>query len=139
MRLPFADASADVVCAGEILEHVSDLALAVSESCRVLRPGGVLILDTIANTALARFLAITVAERIPGLAPPRIHDPRLFVDRRKLVAAYASFGVRLRLSGLRPSIPDMIGWLAKRRPGVRLVDTASTAVLFQAWGTKDVS
>jgi 2-polyprenyl-6-hydroxyphenyl methylase/3-demethylubiquinone-9 3-methyltransferase len=43
--LPLADGSADVVVAGEILEHVTDLPGAVGELCRVLRPGGLLVLD----------------------------------------------------------------------------------------------
>src|SRR5215207_4538862 len=46
-RLPLADRVADAVSAGEILEHVPDLPAAVGEACRVLRPGGTLVLDTI--------------------------------------------------------------------------------------------
>ncbi len=86
LTLPLADGCADVVSAGEILEHVPDLPRAVAEACRVLRPGGLLVLDTIARTAIARFVAVTVAESIPGLAPKGIHDPALFVDRARLVA-----------------------------------------------------
>ena len=32
----------------------------------MLRPGGVLVLDTIAKTWLARLVAVTIAERVPG-------------------------------------------------------------------------
>ena len=49
---PFADRSVDVVCAGEILEHVADSDLVIEEACRVLRPGGLLVIDTIARTLL---------------------------------------------------------------------------------------
>lgn len=138
-RLPFPDASADVVVAGEILEHVADLPRAVAECCRVLRPGGTLVLDTIADTWLARLLVVTVAERIPGGAPRHIHDPALFVNRRALLAECAAHGVRLRMTGLRPSLVQLVEWLVRRREEVDMVPTRPTAVLFQAVGTKDSS
>jgi SAM-dependent methyltransferase len=40
-RLPFADESFDAVCSNAVLEHVGDLPAFVSETARVLRPGGV--------------------------------------------------------------------------------------------------
>jgi 2-polyprenyl-6-hydroxyphenyl methylase/3-demethylubiquinone-9 3-methyltransferase len=136
LRLPVSDGVADVVSAGEILEHVTDPATAVAEACRVLRPGGRLVIDTIAATRLARFVAVTVAERVPGGAPPGIHDPALFVDRGLLRAEAARCGVPLTLRGLRPSLLGTLRWLARREPEVRMVPTWSTAVLFQAYGDK---
>ncbi len=135
--LPLPDGIADVVSAGEILEHVTDLARVVGEACRVLRPGGTLVIDTVARTALARFLVVTVAERIPGAAPPGIHDPDLFVDRRVLQAECARHGVPVRLRGLRPSIPDAVRWLRGRSDVVAMLPTRPTSVLFQAHGVKE--
>ena len=136
-RLPLADAVADAVSAGEILEHVPDLAAAVAEACRVLRPGGTLVLDTIAATRIARLVTVTIGERIPGGAPPGIHDPALFVDRAELVAVAARHGVRLTLRGIRPPLLGMVRWLARRDPDPKMVPTRSTAVLFQGHGTKE--
>lgn len=137
LHLPLPDSVADVVAAGEILEHVTDLPRAVAEAARVLRPGGVLVLDTLADTRAARVLAVTIAERIPGGAPKGIHDPALFVNRELLLAECARHGVRLRLSGLRPSVTGLVQWLVRRRDRVGLVRSRSTAVLFQGYGVKE--
>src|SRR6187551_640649 len=99
--LPLADGAADVVVAGEILEHVTDLPGTVAELCRVLRPGGLLVLDTINSTRLGRFVLITLGERF-GAAPVGIHDPELFVDPGDLTVLCAKNGVRLQVRGLRP-------------------------------------
>jgi len=136
-RLPVADGVADAVSAGEILEHVPDLPAAVAEACRVLRPGGTLVIDTIANTRLARLVTVTVGERVPGGAPRGIHDPALFVDRDQLVAEAARHGVRLTLTGMRPPLLGMIRWLARREADPRMRPTRPTSVLFQGHGIKE--
>ena len=135
-RVPLADGCADVVAAGEILEHVTDLPAAVGEACRLLRPGGLLVIDTIAATALARVVAVTLAERLPGGPPPGIHDPALFVDRAELVGECARNGVELTLRGIRPSMIDLAKALAGRTSAVRMVPLPVTAVLFQAVGRR---
>lgn len=133
---PFADRSVDVVCAGEILEHVEDTDRVVAEACRILRPGGLLVIDTIAKTLLARLLAVELAERVPGGAPRGIHDPRLFVDRTRLVRACAAGGVDLELHGLRPGVWSLVRFWARRSITASMVPTWSTAVLFQGVGRK---
>jgi 2-polyprenyl-6-hydroxyphenyl methylase/3-demethylubiquinone-9 3-methyltransferase len=148
-HLPLPSASADVVVAGEVLEHVPDLPAVVAEVCRVLRPGGLVVVDTIAATTFGRLSSIVVAERIPGGPPPGIHDPALFVDREQLLAEFGRHGVPLRLTGLR--LPAMAylrwAWARSRRgparsaplPPVRMRSTRSTAGLFQGVGTKEAS
>jgi 2-polyprenyl-6-hydroxyphenyl methylase/3-demethylubiquinone-9 3-methyltransferase len=138
-RLPLADGCADAISAGELLEHVTDLPGTVAEMCRILRPGGVVAIDTLADTALCRFFAITLAERVPGGAPPGIHDPALFVDPKELVALCARHGVRLRTRGFRPQVIGLLRWLATHRGVVPMVPTWTKAVLYQAVGTKEAS
>ncbi|MCM4077354.1 methyltransferase domain-containing protein [Paractinoplanes hotanensis] len=138
--LPLATGSAEVVAAGEILEHVTDLPGTVAELCRVLKPGGLLVVDTVNDNPLSRFVTVTLGELI-GLAPVGLHDPALFVDPRRLTAECASHGVRLKVRGARPSVPGLIRWLGPRprpdsRPLGRIVPTRSTAVLYQGSGRK---
>ena len=83
----------------------------------MLRPGGTLVVDTIARTWWGRFSSITVGERLPAGPPRRLHDPALFVDRAELVRLAAQGGVALHLTGLRPSAVDYLAWLAGRRRG----------------------
>ena len=138
--LPLADACADVVVAGEILEHVTDLRGTVAELSRVLKPGGLLVLDTVNDTALGRFVTVTAGERL-GIAPVGLHDPELFVDPKQLIAEFARCGVELRVRGIRPTMTGLMRWLIlpprpNGRPLGRVVPTFSTAVLYQGQGRK---
>lgn len=134
--LPLPDECADVVSAGELFEHVNDLPAAVRETCRVLRPGGVLVADTLNATRRARFVAVTIGERLPGGAPPGIHDPELFVPPARLVAECAGHGVTLTVRGIRPAAAALLRWLVTRRGEVPIVPSRSAAILYQAWGIR---
>jgi 2-polyprenyl-6-hydroxyphenyl methylase/3-demethylubiquinone-9 3-methyltransferase len=136
LAVPLADGCADVVVAGEILEHVEDDVAVLAECARLLRPGGTLVLDAIADSWLAPLISIGIFERIPWGAPPGIHDAALFVDRRRLRAAADRLGLDLRLVGLRPSVRDLVAWLRGRRPAVRMKPAFSSAVTFAGYGTK---
>jgi 2-polyprenyl-6-hydroxyphenyl methylase / 3-demethylubiquinone-9 3-methyltransferase len=140
-RLPLADGCADVVSAGEILEHVYDLPGTVREACRVLRPGGLLVVDTLNATALSRLVAVTVGERVKGV-PRGIHDPDLFVPPHLLTAECARNGVTLQIRGIRPAMPSLLRWLFSKNDlgyGTHIVPTWSTAILYQGRGTKHAS
>lgn len=137
-RIPLASESVDVVAAGQCLEHVPDPFAVIEESCRVLRPGGTLVLDTLADTLLARFLAITVAENVPlpGRPPRGTHDHRLFVNRERLVRVARAGGVELSLRGLGPHLGDGLKYVARKREDVRMIPVKPTSVMYLAVGTK---
>jgi len=134
-RLPLPDGCADVVCAGQILEHVADLPTVVAELCRVLRPGGRIVLDTLADTLLCRLLAIELAERVPGI-PRGIHDHRLLVDPDRLRGLFAGQGIQLRVRGIRPAVLPLARWLVRRHTVVPIVPSFSKAILYQGVGNK---
>jgi 2-polyprenyl-6-hydroxyphenyl methylase/3-demethylubiquinone-9 3-methyltransferase len=136
LAVPLADRCADVVLAGEVLEHVEDDGQVIAECARLLRSGGTLVIDAIARTRLADLIAVRIAERLPGGPPPGIHDPALFVDRARLLATADRAGLDLRLVGLRPSVRDVLAWRRGRRESVRLRHIRPTTVLFAGYGIR---
>jgi 2-polyprenyl-6-hydroxyphenyl methylase/3-demethylubiquinone-9 3-methyltransferase len=99
-----ADASFDVVWAGEVIEHVADTAAWLSEVRRVLRPHGTLLLTTPAHGALAR-LRLALSERaFAGHFDPR-GDHLRFYTRASLSRLLEDFGfehVRVRSAAAWP-------------------------------------
>ena len=93
--LPYGDASFDAVVCVDVLEHVQDLSLVLSQVARTLRPGGLFLFDTINRNPLARLATITVAEDILRLLPKGTHDPAMFITPAELRAA-------MRMAGLQP-------------------------------------
>ena len=92
-RWPLADASFDLVWAGETIEHVADTVGWLSEVHRVLRAGGRLLLSTPAHGRL-RMLALALS----GTRFDRHFDPRAdhlrFYSRRTLARLLADLGFR---------------------------------------------
>jgi 2-polyprenyl-6-hydroxyphenyl methylase/3-demethylubiquinone-9 3-methyltransferase len=136
LATPLADGCADVVLAGEILEHVEDDVGVLAECARLLRPGGTLVLDALAAGRLSTIVNVHLLERLPGGPPKGLHDPALFVDRQRLLAAADLLGLDLELVGLRPSMRDAIAWRLGRREIVRMKPIRSTAVVFAGYGRR---
>src|SRR5262249_14108943 len=130
--VPLADGCADVVGAGGVCGRVPTPSTVVSEACRLLRPGGTLVVDTVNATALARFLVVTLGERVTRLAPRGLHDPRLFVRPELVCTVSQKHGVALAVRGVRPAVGDLLRWLVNRRRDVRLVPTFTKGVLYLA-------
>jgi len=136
LQVPLADGCADVVLACEILEHVEDEVAVLTECARLLRPGGLLLLDALAATRLSVLINVHVLERLPGGPPRGLHDPRLFVDRAALLAAADRLGIDLRLVGLRPSMREAIPWALGRRDTVTMKPVRWTGSVFAGIGRK---
>jgi 2-polyprenyl-6-hydroxyphenyl methylase / 3-demethylubiquinone-9 3-methyltransferase len=88
---PLADATFDVVWAGEVVEHVLDTAGWLSEARRVLRSEGTLVLSTPAHEALTRLRLGLDARAFEAHFDPRADHLR-FYTRRALLTLLADFG-----------------------------------------------
>lgn len=89
--LPYADMAFDVVVCVDVFEHIKALDAVLAEISRVLRPGGLLLFDTINHTWLASIIMITLGEDVTRMIPRGTHDPAMFIKpevlRAKLEAA----------------------------------------------------
>jgi 2-polyprenyl-6-hydroxyphenyl methylase/3-demethylubiquinone-9 3-methyltransferase len=137
--LPFADGVFDVVVAGEVLEHVADPEALVAEACRVLAPGGTVVVDTIAATRWASVSMVTIGEWLPGGPPRGCHDRALFVDPARLRRTFGEHGVRLRLRGLAPHPLRYLWFVLTRRGHVPMRPSRSLSGLYQGWGRKPMA
>ncbi len=101
--LPYADASFDVVCAMDLLEHVEDPARLVAEAARVLAPGGTFFFHTFNKTWLAKLIVIDGVRAFVKNTPKDLHVSRLFIPPRDLAAACTRSGLQIvELVGSRP-------------------------------------
>jgi ubiquinone/menaquinone biosynthesis C-methylase UbiE len=75
-RLPFADASFDVVASRQSAHHYGDVRAALAELARVLRPGGrLLVLDTVAPEDPASDTLLNAVELLRDPSHVRDHRP----------------------------------------------------------------
>jgi 2-polyprenyl-3-methyl-5-hydroxy-6-metoxy-1,4-benzoquinol methylase len=88
---PLADASFDVVWAGETIEHVVNTAAWLSEVRRVLRSGGSLLLSTPAHGRLQMLALALSARRFDAHFDPRADHLR-FYSSRTLTRLLEDFG-----------------------------------------------
>jgi 2-polyprenyl-6-hydroxyphenyl methylase/3-demethylubiquinone-9 3-methyltransferase len=124
--VPLEDASVDVVVCVDVFEHLVGLDATLAEIARVLRPGGLLLYDTINRTGLARFVMITVAEDLLRIVPRGTHDPAMFLRPEDLA-------VRLRNAGLDSGPPIGFGAVGVTRRGeVRFGRVPTTRVQYAA-------
>jgi 2-polyprenyl-6-hydroxyphenyl methylase/3-demethylubiquinone-9 3-methyltransferase len=75
----YLDNTFDVVIASDVLEHVGDVAKALAEIHRVLKPGGKLVFDCINRSFRAIYFVWFVMQELLGIIPKGAHDWRLFV------------------------------------------------------------
>jgi len=83
--LPYADASFDVVCAMDLLEHVEQPARLIAGVERVLRPGGLFFFHTFNRTWQAQLIVIKGVELFVSNTPKDLHVLRMFLKPQEVV------------------------------------------------------
>ena len=101
--LPFPDASFDVVCAMDLLEHVEEPQRLIAEASRVLRPGGRFIFHTFNRNWLANLIIIKGVEWFVKNTPKDLHVHHLFRSPEELDQMCRAAGLDIALlHGSRP-------------------------------------
>jgi 2-polyprenyl-6-hydroxyphenyl methylase/3-demethylubiquinone-9 3-methyltransferase len=85
----------DVVLNMEVVEHVSDVDLFMSECCRMVKPGGLMFVATINRTMKAQALAIFMAENVLRWLPKGTHTYDKLVKPAELEDPINNAGMRV--------------------------------------------
>jgi len=108
-ELPFGEGDFDAVIMSDVVEHFLDIPRALAEAARVLKPGGILLFDTIERTFISWFVAILGAEHIVRIVNRGTHDWRLFVRPAELEKALKAAGFSgFTYEGFQPSLRALL-------------------------------
>lgn len=140
--LPFADASFDVVCAMDFLEHVDEPARAIKEFSRVLKPGGQFFFHTFNRSPLSWFVIIKLVEWLIPKTPKNMHVLHLFIKPSELTAYCLGAGLTVsEMTGLKPvisSIPFRRILSGRVPPEMRFELTKSLALSYMGAAKKEL-
>jgi 2-polyprenyl-6-hydroxyphenyl methylase / 3-demethylubiquinone-9 3-methyltransferase len=153
-QLPVDDASVDIACCVDVLEHVNDLDAVIAETARILRPDGVYLFDTINRTAMSRIVVIKLLQewRCTACMPPDLHAWEQFIAPDELRAALSHHHLQGReIVGIGPRVrpPRLVRLLWQQRRGrisygefgrrARFVVTRDVRVSYAGYATKTAS
>jgi 2-polyprenyl-6-hydroxyphenyl methylase/3-demethylubiquinone-9 3-methyltransferase len=105
--VPCEDECADIVYCLDVLEHVHDLDAVISETARVLKPGGLYIYDTINRTRQSKLIMIKLSQDWAATAwmPRNLHDWNMFITPAELHATLARHGLQNQdMVGMAPGV-----------------------------------
>lgn len=106
--LPVSASDYDVVTCVEVLEHIYDVAHALAEIHRILKPGGTAVL-TVPNLAYWRYRIDLMLGSVPGPAADQRHLHQF--DRRILEEAVRLAGLApIRTEGFRLRMGSLVRW-----------------------------
>lgn len=105
-KLPYADATFDLVVSMDVIEHVPDPAPWCSELTRVLRPGGALFLTTpnygFSTLGILERTVLEAIARVQGFSRKELHPSKFSRARlRSLLTSQGLTDVRVRAIAFR--------------------------------------
>ena len=94
----------DIVIASEVIEHVIDKKIFLSDISRLCRLGGIVIFTTINNSFPGILMGKYIAENIIKVVPKNTHDPKKFISPKQLTTEAEKYGIILdNFVGFRPT------------------------------------
>ena len=75
----------DIIIASEVIEHVSNRALFLSDISKLCKPGGLVVFTTINKSILGVLLGKFFAEEFIKVVPKGTHDPNKFISPNQLI------------------------------------------------------
>ena len=79
------DNAFDIIIASEVIEHVSNRALFLSDIAKLCKPGGLVVFTTINKSILGVLLGKFFAEEFIKVVPKGTHDPNKFISPNQLI------------------------------------------------------
>ena len=111
LKLPFEDASFDIVTSMDFLEHIDQPHASIKEASRVLKPGGTFFFHTFNRNLLSYIIVIKGVEWIVKNTPKNMHVLNLFVKPKELTDYCRQEGITVQeIHGLGPKMKSRAFW-----------------------------
>ncbi|MDC3116286.1 bifunctional 2-polyprenyl-6-hydroxyphenol methylase/3-demethylubiquinol 3-O-methyltransferase UbiG [Alphaproteobacteria bacterium] len=95
----------DIVIASEIIEHVNERKIFISDISKLCKSGGLVVFTTINKSFLGILLGKFFAENILNVVPKNTHDPNKFISPQRLSSEAEEYNIILdNFVGFVPTI-----------------------------------
>ncbi len=150
-KLPFQNSTFDVVFCCDVLEHVRDLPVVISEISRVLKSGGIFIYDTFNRTYFSKICAIKILQEWKrwAIMPPNLHVWEMFIKPHEIRSLLQENQLTWKEHiGMKPNISylKLLRYLRKRAIGelsyeefgekFLMTESRSTQIMYMGYAVK---